>query len=107
MAAAPPPCGAPTAWVGVGAALPPKQSPVRRRHARSFEVREDMGDDCLESVEDWRRVEGYAYRFRQKRWRVLTRPDRPAKDCALTGLRRTRTPTSTHRAPRSTSPCGT
>ena len=36
MAAAPPPCGAPTAWVGVGAALPPQQSPVRRRHAREL-----------------------------------------------------------------------
>ena len=31
----------------------------------------------------------------------------PAKGCAPTGLRRTRTPTSTRRAPRSMSPCGT
>ena len=30
-------------------------------------------------MEDWLRVEGYAYRFRQKRWRVWTRPDRPSK----------------------------
>ena len=36
VAAAPPPCGAPTAWVAVGAALPPQQSPVRRRHAREL-----------------------------------------------------------------------
>ena len=36
VAAAPPPCGAPTAWVGVGAALPPQQPPVRRRHAREL-----------------------------------------------------------------------
>ena len=36
VAAAPPPCGAPTAWVALGAALPPQQSPVRRRHAREL-----------------------------------------------------------------------
>ena len=48
------------------------------------------GDDRLQAVEDWLRVEGYAYRFRQKRWRVWTRTDRP-------GLRRTRTPTSTRK----------
>ena len=36
MAAAPPPCGAPTAWVGVGPALPPQPPPVRRRHAREL-----------------------------------------------------------------------
>ena len=79
MAAAPSPCGAPTAWVGSGAALPPQQPPVRRRHARSFELREDMGADRLQAVEDSLRVEGYAYRFRQKRWRVWTRPDRPGE----------------------------
>ena len=45
----------------------------------SFELCEDMGDDRLQAVEDWLRVEGYAYRFRQKRWRVWTRPDRPGK----------------------------
>ena len=45
----------------------------------SFELREDMGDDRLQAVEDWLRVEGYAYRFRQKRWRVWTRPDRPGE----------------------------
>ena len=45
--------------------------------SRSFELREDMGDYHLQAVEDWLRVEGYAYRFRQKRWRVWTRPDRP------------------------------
>ena len=42
----------------------------------SFELREDMGADRLQAVEDWLRVEGYAYRFRTKRWRVWTRPDR-------------------------------
>ena len=73
----------------------------------SFELREDMGPDRLQAVEDWLRVEGYAYRFRQKRWRVWTRPDRPGEGLSRTGFRSTRTPTSTRRAPRSTSPCGT
>ena len=45
----------------------------------SFELREDMGDDRLQAVEDWLRVEGYADRFRQKRWRVWTRLDRPGE----------------------------
>ena len=43
----------------------------------NFELREDMGPDRLQAVEDWVRVEGFAFRFRQKRWRVWTRPDRP------------------------------
>ena len=43
----------------------------------TFEPREDMGPDGLQAVEDWLRVEGYAYGFRHKRWRVWTRPDRP------------------------------
>ena len=46
---------------------------------RSFELREDMGADRLQAVEDWLRVEGYAYRFHQKRWKVWTRPDRPGE----------------------------
>ena len=45
----------------------------------SFEPSEDMGADRLQAVEDWLRVEGYAYRFRQKRWRVWTPPDRPGE----------------------------
>ena len=52
----------------------------------SFELREDMGDDRLEAVEDWLRVEGYAYRFRQKRWRVWTRPDRPGEGLHPNGI---------------------
>ena len=36
VAAAPPPCSAPTAWVGLGPALPPEPPPVRRRHAREL-----------------------------------------------------------------------
>ena len=45
----------------------------------SFELREDMGADCLQAVEDWLRVEGYAFRYRQKRLRVWTRSDRPGE----------------------------
>ena len=45
----------------------------------SSELREDMGPDRLQAVEDWLRVEGIAFCFRQKRWRVWTRPDRPGK----------------------------
>ena len=52
----------------------------------SFELREDMGDDRLQAVEDWLRVEGYAYRFRTKRWRVWTRPDRPGEGLRPDGI---------------------
>ena len=52
----------------------------------SFELREDMGPDRLQAVEDWLRVEGYAYRFRQKRWRVWTRPDRPGEGLRPDGI---------------------
>ena len=53
---------------------------------RSFELREDMGDDRLQAVEDWLEVKGYAYRFRQKRWRVWTRPDRPGEGLRPDGI---------------------
>ena len=52
----------------------------------SFELREDMGPDRLQAVEDWLRVEGYAYRFRKKRWRVWTRPDRPGEGLRPDGI---------------------
>ena len=52
----------------------------------SFELREDMGPDRLQSVEDWLRVEGYAFRFRQKRWRIWTRPDRPGEGVRPDGI---------------------
>ena len=52
----------------------------------SFELREDMGEDRLRAVEDWLRVEGYVYRFRRKRWRVWTRPDRPGKGLRPNGI---------------------
>ena len=45
----------------------------------SFELRGDMDADRLQAVEDWLRVEGYAYRFRQKRCRFWTRPERPGE----------------------------
>ena len=52
----------------------------------SFELREDMGADRLQAVEDWLQVEGYAYPFRQKRWRVWTRPDRPREGLRPDGM---------------------
>ena len=52
----------------------------------SFGLREDMGDDRLQAVEDWLRVEGYAYRFRRKRWRFWTRPDRPGEGLRPDGI---------------------
>ena len=53
---------------------------------RSFELRGDMGEDRLRAVEDLLRVEGYAYRFRPKRWRVWTRPDRPGEGLCPDGI---------------------
>ena len=52
----------------------------------SFELREDMGPDRLQAVQDWQRVEGFAFRFRQKRWRVWTRPDRPGEGLRPDGI---------------------
>ena len=52
----------------------------------SFELREDMGPDRLQAVEDWLRVEGFAFRFRQRRWRVWTRPDRPGEGLRPDGI---------------------
>ena len=52
----------------------------------SFELREDMGDDRLQTVEDWLPPEGYAYRFCQKRCRVWTRPDRPGESLRPDGI---------------------
>ena len=52
----------------------------------SFELREDMGAHCLQAVENRLRAEGYAYRFRERRWRVWTRPDRPGEGLRLHGI---------------------
>ena len=53
---------------------------------RSFELREDMGEDQVRALEDWLLVEGYAYRFRRKRWRGWTRPDRPGEGLRPDGI---------------------
>ena len=53
---------------------------------RSFELHEDMGADHLQAVEDWLRVEGYAYSFHQKRWGVWTCPDRPREGLRPDGI---------------------
>ena len=52
----------------------------------SFELREDIGPDRLQAVEDWLRVEGYAYCFRQKCWRVWTWLDRPGEGLHPDGI---------------------
>ena len=54
--------------------------------AGSFELREDMGEDPLRVVEEWLRAEGYEYRFRRKRWRTWTRPDRPGEGLRPDGI---------------------
>ena len=52
----------------------------------SFELREDMGKDRLRAVEEWLRAEGYEYRFRHKRWRTWTPPDRPGEGLRPDGI---------------------
>ena len=52
----------------------------------SFELREDMGEDRLRAVEEWLRAEGYEYRFRRKRWRTWTPPDRPGEGLRPDGI---------------------
>ena len=52
----------------------------------SFELREDMGPDRLQAVKDLLRVGGFAFCFRQKRWRVWTRPDRPSEELRPDGM---------------------
>ena len=42
--------------------------------------------DRLQAVVDWLRVEGFAFRFRQKRWRISTRPDRPGRGLRPDGI---------------------
>ena len=58
----------------------------------SFELCEVMGDDRPQAVEDWLRLEGYAYCFRQKRWRVWTRPDRPGEGLRPDGIEEDKNP---------------
>ena len=52
----------------------------------SFELRQDMGPDRLQAVEDWLRVEGFAFCFQQRRCRVWTRPDRPGEGLRPDGI---------------------
>ena len=52
----------------------------------SFELREDVGEDRLRAAEEWLRAEGYEYRFRRKRWRTWTRPDRPGEGLRPDGI---------------------
>ena len=52
----------------------------------ALELREDMGADRLQAVEDWLRAQGYAYRFRTRRWRVWTRPDREGEGLRPNGI---------------------
>ena len=52
----------------------------------SFELRTDMSPDRLQAVEDWLRVEGFAFRFQQRRWRTWTRPDRPGEGLRPDGI---------------------
>ena len=52
----------------------------------NFELREDMGPDRLQAVVDWLRVEGFTFCFRQRRWRVWTRPDRPVEGLRPDGI---------------------
>ena len=86
MAAAPPPCGAPTAWVAVGQQYRHSNPQCKGGMPGSFELREDMGEDRLRAVEEWLRAEGYEYRFRRKRWRTWTRPDRPGEGLRPEGI---------------------
>ena len=86
MAAAPPLCGAPTAWAGVGPPLSPQPSPVRRRHA--LELRAPRGHGPRPPAGSRRLAAGgrFAFRFRQRRWRVWTRPDRPSEGLRPDGI---------------------
>ena len=52
----------------------------------SFALRTDMSPDRLQAVEDWLRVEGFAFRFQQRRWRTWTRPDRPGEGLRPDGI---------------------
>ena len=52
----------------------------------SFELRTDIAPDRLQAVEDWLRAEGFAFRFKQRRWRTWTRPDRPGEGLRPDGI---------------------
>ena len=48
---------------------------------KTLQLREDMGVERLETLEDWLQMEGYSYRFRQRRWRVWRLNPGPGKGC--------------------------
>ena len=58
----------------------------------SFELRTDMVPARLQAVEDWLRVEGFAFRFQQRRWRTWTRPDRPGEGLRPDGIEKDEKP---------------
>ena len=45
-----------------------------------------MSPNRLQAVEDWLRVEGFAFGFQQRRWRTWTRPDRPGEGLRPDGI---------------------
>ena len=49
-------------------------------------LRTDIAPDRLQTVEDWLRAEGFAFRFQQRRWRTWTRPDRPGEGLRPDGI---------------------
>ena len=86
LAAAPPPCGAPTAGLLWGQQYRHSNPQCEGGMPGSFELREDMGEDRLRAVEEWLRAEGYEYRYRRKRSRTWTRPDRPGEGLRPDGI---------------------
>ena len=58
----------------------------------SLELHTDMSPDHLQAVEDWLRVEGFAFRFQQRRWRTWTRPDRPGEGLRPDGIEEDKKP---------------
>ena len=52
----------------------------------SLKLCTDIAPDRLQSVEDWLRAEGFAFRFQQRPWRTWTRPDRPGEGLRPDGI---------------------
>ena len=59
---------------------------VRGGEGLTYRHASDRASQHLMVVEDWLRVEGYAYRFHQKRWRVWARPCRPGEGLRPDGI---------------------
>ena len=86
MAAAQPPCGAPTAWVAVGAALPPQQSPVRRRHARELRAPRGHGRGPPAGSGGMAAGGRVCVPLPPQALEVWTRPDRPGEGLRPDGI---------------------